>query len=197
MLGCVIARLRHLPARSRLLLKRIVRHQWVVFAMERLFHRRELLRLHLGCGHHLKPGFINIDVRPTEATDLVCNITRLPFRPKSVERIELFHVIEHLPKAVAERALARWFELLTPGGVLVIECPDFDLAVKDYLAGNFARLHNIFGRQSFPSDFHLWGWNAQRLEQLLKATGFSTATSRPPMDYHVKTEPCLRVEAVK
>lgn len=155
------------------------------------------LRLHLGCGNHRLKGYQNIDWRKTIATDLVCDIRYLPYPPCSVERIELYHVIEHLSRADFECALKNWHKLLVDRGVLVIECPDFDAAVKDYLIGREERLNNIFGWQRFDGDAHRHGYNFSRLESILAASGFSQVRQEEPLDYHKNEEPCIRVECLK
>ena len=57
--------------------------------------------------------------------------------------------------------------MLKPGGVLIIECPNFDQAVKDYLQGNEDRIDNIFGLQRFEGDTHYCGYNFKRLKLML------------------------------
>ena len=60
--------------------------------------KKRFLKLHLGCGNINLKGCINIDIRRTEATDYVCDATSLPFAKNSVELIEIYHMVEHLPK---------------------------------------------------------------------------------------------------
>lgn len=153
------------------------------------------LQLHLGCGTVRRPGFVNIDHRPTSATDLECDILRLPFDDATVDRIETYHVIEHLGRHDVPQALREWHRVLKPGGTLVIECPDFDGAVRDYLAGDESRIDNIFGLQRFDGDTHRFGYNVGRLTRLLAEAGFSEITPAEPQDYHKDLEPCLRIEA--
>lgn len=168
-----------------------------VYVRERLLARPTPLIVNLGCGEHRLAGAVNIDRRNTPAVDVICNVVKLPYRPASVRRIECYHVFEHLPLAQAQHALCHWFSLLEPGGTMVIECPDFDAAARDYLDGNEARLGNIFGLQRFPGDFHLWGWNGRRLRALLQETGFINPRQLEATDYHRLSEPCLRVEGDK
>jgi predicted SAM-dependent methyltransferase len=155
------------------------------------------LRLHLGCGKMRLEGFINIDHRATSATDLVCDIVQLPFDDDTADRIETYHVIEHLGRHEAVAALSKWYRILKPGGVLVIECPDFDAACREYLEGRRERIDNIFGLQRFEGDSHKFGYNFNRLHRLLTECGFQSIVQKPPTDYHKEQEPCLRVEAVK
>jgi len=158
---------------------------------------KTLLKLHLGCGGRHLEGYINIDLRKTTATDVVCNIRKLPYPDNSIELIENYHVIEHLPRHDLPKALKEWFRVISPGGVLIVECPDFDKAVKEYIEGDEKRINNIFGLQRFPGDTHMFGYNFKGLKKILEKAGFRDIQKREPQDYHTKDEPCLRVECFK
>lgn len=155
------------------------------------------LRLHLGCGGFRLPGFVNVDYNAGSAVDYVCNIAHLPCPQNSVARIETYHVIEHLAHPTVRSILSHWHKILSPDGVLVIECPDFDADVAEYLSGNEGRLGSIFGLQRFHGDAHLYGYNRKRLSELLASVGFVDVVHCPPQDYHAASEPCLRVECRK
>jgi predicted SAM-dependent methyltransferase len=161
------------------------------------FNDHLLIKLHLGCGNSHKDGFINVDCRKTGATDIVCDMTKLPYPNNSVILIETYHAIEHLPRHDFEKALKAWYRVLKPGGQLVIECPDFDEIVRNYLKGDEKQLDGIFGLQRFDGDYHLFGYNMKRLTGLLKKYGFTDIQEIPPQDYHRKKWPCLRVECLK
>ena len=154
------------------------------------------LRLHIGCGQRKINGFVNIDRNSSPATDYVSDTITLPCRDGSVERIETYHVIEHIPRPVVRKVLAEWRRVLKVGGCLVIECPDFDEAITQYLSGNQEMLFSVFGRYRFPGDEHAWGYSAVSLRELVESEGFSGKLC-PPTDYHKDTEPCLRIECVK
>src|SRR4051794_35601865 len=140
-------------------------------------------RLHLGCGHKRFDGFVNIDMKITRATDYVGNIAELPCPDATVERIETYHVIEHIPHPIAPDVLAEWCRVLKPGGTLVVECPDFDEGVRQYLAGDDALLGSIYGWQRYDGDTHFYGYNVERLTALLHKAGFSVVTEAEPQDY--------------
>jgi hypothetical protein len=90
-----------------------------------------------------------------------------------------------------------WYDLLIPGGTIVIECPDFDRDIEDYLAGNTERLKSIFGLQRYEGDTHYFGYNAERLEALFAQAGFCHICFSKATDYHAMSEPCLRMECRK
>jgi predicted SAM-dependent methyltransferase len=160
-----------------------------------LLRRGENLRLHLGCGQKRLEGFVNIDRNRSPATDYVGDIARLPCRPGSVERIETYHVIEHIPVTVVDDVLAAWRRMLRPGGVLVVECPDLEADLRELQAGNEERMYSIFGRQRFPGDAHHWGYSERSLRERLERLGFVDVVARPATDYHAASEPCLHLEA--
>jgi predicted SAM-dependent methyltransferase len=155
------------------------------------------LRLHLGCGSQRFEGFINIDLKPTSATDYVAHIGKLPCPTDSVDRIETYHVIEHIPHPEAPDTLREWYRVLMPGGTLIIECPEMDEAVRRYLAGDERMLATLYGWQRYPGDTHFYGYNVTRLAALLREVGFATIAEAPPQDYHAELEPCMRLEATK
>lgn len=159
--------------------------------------KNSLIKLHLGCGDKHFDDYVNIDLRKTRATDLVCNIQNLPYPDSSVELIETYHVIEHLNRHVLTISLKEWNRVLVVGGRLIIECPDFDEAVKEYIQGNEKRIDNIFGLQRFPGDVHQFGYNFKRLKKALEEVGFKDIEEKKPQDYHTKDEPCLRAVCVK
>ena len=155
------------------------------------------LKLHLGCGDNYFEGYVNIDWRKTRATDLVCNIRKLPYPDNSIELIETYHAIEHLPRHDLPKALKEWDRVLFSGGRLIIEYPDFDEIVKRYLEGDEKQLDGIFALQRFEGDYHLFGYNFKRLRRVLKDRRFANIEKKDAQDYHVKEWPCLRVECIK
>jgi len=146
--------------------------------------RPQGLKLHLGCGKIKLPCFVNIDHRHTRATDFVCSVIKLPYLSDSVDRIESYHLIEHISHTKVRAMLREWHRVLKPDGQLVIECPDFDKAIERYQAGEEQRLMAIFGLHRFPGDVHLFGYNFVRLKRLLEECGFGSVTQHTTQDYH-------------
>ncbi len=157
----------------------------------------EPLALHLGCGRQRLKGFLNIDMIPSPAVDLLCDSRRLPVVAGTVSRIETYHMIEHIPRHDFLEALFEWNRVLEEGGELIIECPDFDATVKEYVEGKRFRINNIFGLQRHPGDYHLFGYNFRDLAEILQVVGFREIRQETPTDYHAQDEPSLRISAIK
>lgn len=158
---------------------------------------RKDLRLHLGCGWKHFDGYINVDLRITDATDVICNISSLPWPDNSVAVIENYHAIEHISHKKVRQTLTEWHRVLKIGGRLILECPHFDEAVKEYLAGNEDRLINIFGWQRCYGDAHLYGYNPSRLIRILEEIGFKDFIEAPPQSSQSLDEPSFRIECKK
>jgi len=153
-----------------------------------LWRSGEPLRLHLGCGETYLAGYVNVDfpsdrhnvmdVRP----DLEADITKLMLPANTVDEIRLHHVFEHFNRTTALGLLIRWHACLRPGGVLVIETPDFVGTARAALDADgserTALLRHLEGDQSVPWAYHVGQWHAERLERTLTALGFSEITTR-------------------
>lgn len=85
----------------------------------------ELLKGNFGCGQFPKPGFVNVDVDRRARADVFHDLSVIPypFESASFSRIEMHHVLEHLPSTIP--VMAELHRLLAPGGLLVITVPHF------------------------------------------------------------------------
>lgn len=155
------------------------------------------IKLHLGCGHKHFDKYVNMDLWLNEAVDVVGDITKLPWPDGAATVVESYHVIEHLPHPRVPAVLKEWYRVLEPGGLLVLEAPHFDEAVKEYLAGNESRIENIFGHQRFLGDAHMFGYTPQRLIRLLEQAGFKNFRQTPPQSSQTQEEPSFRIECSK
>lgn len=82
-------------------------------------------RLNLGCGRFPMAGWVNVDLLPSLAPDVVCHLDRFPypFADGAFERIFASHVLEHLNDPLG--AMRELHRLLRPGGELVVKVPHF------------------------------------------------------------------------
>lgn len=92
------------------------------------------------------------------APDLIAEATRLPVSPGSLDFVIASHVLEHLPFPL--QALRAWYDVLAPGGVLLLRVPDkrytFD---KSRTRTPLARLvHEYDDPSSFRARDHFGDW---------------------------------------
>lgn len=108
-------------------------------------HDHGNLRLNLGCGTDLKPGWINIDLAlnsppvfdasSVPATIFVNHDLRrgIPLAKESCELIYSSHFFEHVEYGEALKLMRECYQLLKPGGIFRISLPDFKSACAAYL----------------------------------------------------------------
>jgi len=137
------------------------------------------MKLNLGCGTDIKPGYINIDVRKTVESVVVCDLTKpLPFLPASVEEIFACDILEHMSFRLIQTVLKDWFRVLQPGGKLFIQSPHlfsmctFALSAKSVQEREKA-IARFFGGQNYPENTHMTAIDEVVISHQLKEAGFS------------------------
>jgi predicted SAM-dependent methyltransferase len=145
----------------------------------------KIMKLHLGCGQVYLEGYTNIDFPLTEHTvqqrsvaDEFHDLTKLHYKPKSIEEVRLHHTYEHFPRHMAVALLAGWHTWLKRGGLVHIEVPDFEESAK--LALNTktpdhdrkVAMRHIFGSNEAPWATHYEGWTELGFRELMKIFGF-------------------------
>lgn len=174
------------------------------------------LRLHIGCGTNVLPGWMNID-RVARAPGVLTDIdpTALPFPDASVTAVLAEHMLEHLGFAEERMVWRELARVLRPGGELVIEVPDFEwvcrtfleatddwrsfyiVGHRDHYAGCGTALDQrwgilqtmFFGNQNGPGQFHHSAYTAGKIRALARSLGFAAVAVEPRFN---KGGQCLR-----
>jgi SAM-dependent methyltransferase len=83
----------------------------------------ETIKVHLGCGTHYLPGWINCDVVPDMRADKYFDLETFPwpFPDNSVDEIFMDQVLEHLSDTM--KVMAEIYRILKPGGIARIIVP--------------------------------------------------------------------------
>lgn len=155
------------------------------------------VRLNLGCGDKLLPGYVNVDFAASRkgcAPDLLADLRALPFGGDHADEILAVHVIEHFYPWEAEALLRHWRDILRPGGRLVLECPNILSAARALLAdpGRAARAQGKDGQRAMwplygdpswrdPLMCHRWGYTPETLAELLTACGLRAVRQEPAL----------------
>ncbi len=83
------------------------------------------LRLNIGCGHDIRPGWVNIDLSKENEprVDVVVKLgqERLPYADGTVDEVLASHILEHIPNW--EDVVLDVARVLKPGGIFEVRVP--------------------------------------------------------------------------
>ena len=166
----------------------VLKGKWLLLRPKLPLATEEGYCIHIGCGEIVLPNYINIDARPLSHVHFISkNISRLPFlKNNSAQVIYACHVIEHLPTAVVPKALAEYFRILKPGGILRLSVPDLDRLMEIYQKEGKtieAIQPILMGGQDYLYNFHQSVFNRAYLEKLLFDAGFKKTREWDPSTF--------------
>jgi predicted SAM-dependent methyltransferase len=132
-------------------------------------------KLEIGSGSNPIPGFVHVDARALENTDVVADTLKgLPFPNGAFQEVRSRHTIEHFPREKVPLVLKEWARVLKKDGLLVVEFPDARKIAQAYVEGKiptkeFSRL--MYGDQDYPFNFHMAGFDGEFMGEILKKLG--------------------------
>ncbi|WP_395059343.1 methyltransferase domain-containing protein [Polaromonas sp.] len=148
---------------------------------------KAMVRLNLGCGDKILPGYVNVDVveaRAGKSPDVICDLHELScFENDHADEIMAIHVVEHFWRWEIEAILREWLRVLKPGGSMVLECPNLLSACQALLAEPELRSRQdkagqtsmwvFYGDPGWkdPLMIHRWGYTPHSLAQLMQSVG--------------------------
>lgn len=136
-------------------------------------------KLNVGCGpHHLRSGWLNMDIRPFKGVDVVRDATQ-PFGDLGpFSQIYSEHFLEHLPLGGAIKFLRNCLEALELGGQMRLATPGLEFVFLTHF-DPFQASDQKMIKSTFATNraFHGWGhqflWTKALLLEAFRATGFS------------------------
>ncbi len=133
-----------------------------------------MIKLQLGCGERILPGYVNVDIQRVPGVDVACDLRRLPFSHESVEFIYSCANLEHFGRDEWRDILSHWYSVLKPGGVIRVSTADFRAAAERYLeVGDISELLGlIVGGQKDAYDWHGMIFDFELLAEGLQSAGF-------------------------
>lgn len=171
-----------------------------------------LMKLNLGCGDKILPGYVNVDVvaaRAGREPDVICDLRDLaPFASDSADEVMAIHVVEHFWRWEIEAVLREWLRVLKPGGQMVIEVPNLLAACEALLANPVAgaradqagqrTMWVFYGDPAWqdPLMIHRWGYTPQSLVDLLRSVGL-TDVRQESAQYKLREPRDMRVVGQK
>lgn len=94
------------------------------------------MRLNLGCGPDVRPGYRNIDLYSSDPNVEKIDLSSLPwpFKNDSAEEILMLDFLEHFPYRKTGLILQEVWRVLKPEGFVDIQVPDFEECARAVLS---------------------------------------------------------------
>lgn len=170
------------------------------------------LKLNLGCGDKILPGYVNVDVAASRndlAPDVLCDLHRLePFADNSADEILSVHVVEHFWRWEVEDILKEWVRVLKPGGKMILECPNLISACQEFLKNPDAcagpgpegqrSMWVFYGDPTWkdPLMVHRWGYTPRSLASVMWEAGLRDM-KQEPAQFKLREPRDMRITGVK
>lgn len=133
------------------------------------------MKLNLGCGEKLLPGYTNCDVLPHVKADLHFDLdgAKYPFGDNTVDEILMDNVLEHLEDV--HRVMGELHRILRPGGVLKLLVPygKSDWALQDVTHKHYFTEASM----NYFTDGHAYNYYSTFRFHLLEARLFADSTT--------------------
>lgn len=154
------------------------------------------IKLYLGCGpfpihpQHMQvidDTWILCDLYIDDPKIKKMDLRKIEYPDESVSQIYSSHALEHIGQREVEPTLKEWFRALKSGGEVIINVPDFDFAVNQYIGmrddPSFVARSPVFntkakvieiimGNQDHEGEFHKSVFNQKGLKSVLEEVGF-------------------------
>lgn len=125
------------------------------------------MKLELGSGKKPHRGFTTVDIEPDSHPGIVGDFRTMTF--ENVEEIHAHHLLEHFGREEGLNVLKLWHGWLKPGGILIVETPDFEEICREFYKDPYWMTRHAYGSQEAEWAYHRDGWfEAKFLEELPK-----------------------------
>ena len=115
----------------------------------------------------------------------------LPVCLKSIDEVLSRQCFEHLSITEAHNALESLRAVLKPGGILRLDVPDHDEALRKLgETGDYFFARHLMGPRSSDMGFHMMSYQRMSLRVLVEAHGFTYVEEEP--NIHIYPAFCLR-----
>ena len=129
------------------------------------------MKLHVGCGDVIIPGWTNLDIEELPGVDINDDIRTLEkIQNNSCDIIYASHVLEHVGRNEFGNVLRVWNRKLKINGVLRLAVPDFEKAIEWYTkTGKILDIVGLVsGDQKTKFDYHQMIYDKKYLSESMK-----------------------------
>lgn len=139
------------------------------------------MKLNLGPGEHYADGWVNLDATDRVRADRIVDPADPfgTFDPESAAQVYLGHVLEHVWWHDIPRLLGQVYDVLAPGGAVLVTGPDMVRLLERWKTGaepwwlvESAWENADNGDPSWPEAVHKWNCHEARVIGALTAAGF-------------------------
>lgn len=168
------------------------------------------MKLNIGCGARVLPGWVNCDIErhpdAPRTPEILCNAKEIPLADGVADTVMAIHVFEHFVRWEADDVLKEWKRVLKPGGLLILELPNLVKCCQNYLSGRSGRKPDQLSRWGIYGDatlknpymLHPWGYSPEELIEMLREHGFRNAVEKETQFHPAgRKHRDMRIEAVK
>lgn len=85
------------------------------------------MKLNLGCGTDVRPGYTNVDFRSLPGVDVVHDLSHLPWPwpDGCADEVMMHDFLEHFPFSMTKSILMECWRMLRTDGLIDVQVPDF------------------------------------------------------------------------
>jgi len=90
------------------------------------------MKISIGAGKTKKNGFTSIDAY-SEYADIKAFAHDTGFEKNTIDEIFCSHMLEHVDRGDLDKTILHWFDILKPGGKIVVLVPNAELYIAEWL----------------------------------------------------------------